>query len=145
MIFSKACEYGIKAAVYIAEQSKQKKWVNIKDISEKINSPVAFTAKIMQQLVKAEIITSVKGATGGFAVDPKKLKKIKIKDVIFAIEKTKMDDTCVLGLNKCSESNPCPVHHKYKGIKKDIMTMIEKTSLAEMSKSVKEGTSYLKN
>ena len=55
-MFSKACEYGIKASTYIALQSLQDKRVSLKEIAEEINSPVAFTAKILHQLAKNNIL-----------------------------------------------------------------------------------------
>ena len=45
-MFSKACEYGIRATIYIAMQSKEGNRVSLKDIADQTNSPVAFTAKI---------------------------------------------------------------------------------------------------
>lgn len=145
MIFSKACEYGIKAAVYVAEQSINGNRASLKGISKEINSPEAFTAKILQTLVKHKIISSVKGATGGFEADVKKISRTKLLEIVIAIDGSLHEGKCVLGLNQCSESQPCPVHNKYKHIKKDILTMLEKTTLAEMSNSVIEGLSCLKN
>jgi Rrf2 family iron-sulfur cluster assembly transcriptional regulator len=53
MIFSKACEYGIRATIYVAQQTSiNGKRCNLKDISKEIDSPEAFTAKILQKLVK---------------------------------------------------------------------------------------------
>ena len=145
MIFSKACEYGIKAAIYVAEQSINGNRASLKGISKEIDSPIAFTAKILQTLVKNNIINSVKGSTGGFEADLKKIKKIKLIEIVVAIDGSLQDGRCVLGLSKCSEISPCPVHNKYKHIKKDILEMLEKTTLAGMSNSVIEGLSCLKN
>lgn len=145
MIFTKACEYGIKAAVYIAEQSMNGNRASLKDIAKEIDSPEAFTAKILQTLARNNIINSVKGSTGGFEADLKKIKKTKLIEIVLAIDGTLHEERCVLGLSKCSEVHPCPVHNKYKHIKKDILTMLEKTTLAEMSNSVIEGLSCLRN
>lgn len=145
MIFSKACEYGIKAAIYVAEQSINGNRASLKGIAKEIDSPEAFTAKILQTLVKHNIITSVKGSTGGFEADIKKIKKTKLIEIVIAIDGSLHEEKCVLGLSKCSEISPCPVHNKYKHIKKDIISMLEKTTLAEMSNSVLEGLSCLKN
>ena len=65
-MFSKACEYAIKASIYIAISSLEGKRVTPKQISEEIDSPTAFTAKILQALVRNNIVNSVKGAYGGF-------------------------------------------------------------------------------
>lgn len=145
MIFSKACKYGIKAAIYVAEQSINENRTSLKSISKEIDSPEAFTAKILQTLVKSNIITSVKGSSGGFEADLKKIKKIKLIEIVVAIDGSLHEGNCVLGLNKCSEKRPCPVHKNYKQIKLDILEMLEKTTLAEMSNSVLEGLSCLKN
>ena len=65
-MFSKACEYGIKAAIFIATKSYEGVRVSPKEIAENISSPQAFTAKILQSLVRHNIVNSVKGAYGGF-------------------------------------------------------------------------------
>jgi len=144
MVFSKACEYGIRATVYIARQSLNQNRASLKDISKEIDSPVAFTAKILQELVRHGIINSVKGATGGFEADLKKMRKTKLMDIIVAIDGGLDDNMCILGLKKCSAVHPCPVHHKYKSIRKDFQKMLNTTSLSEMSYSLKDGLSWLK-
>ena len=65
-MFSKACEYGIRASIFIAEQSLLDKKVSLKDIAKAIDSPEAYTSKILQQLSRNFIINSDKGPTGGF-------------------------------------------------------------------------------
>jgi Rrf2 family protein len=144
MIFSKACEYGIRATIYIARQSMNDIRPNLKDIAKEIDSPEAFTAKILQLLVKGEIIHSVKGVNGGFAVTTKKMGKIKLKDIIKAIDKDFDYKTCVLGLKLCSEVRPCPVHHQYKHIKADFKAMLQNTNLLDLSDDVKHGKTCLR-
>ncbi|MEO7088099.1 MAG: Rrf2 family transcriptional regulator [Bacteroidia bacterium] len=144
MIFSKSCEYGIRATIYIAQQSMNKKRSSLKSISKEIDSPEAFTAKILQMLTKGGIIDSVRGATGGFQIEQKNSKKIKLIDIIRAIDGDIGEKTCVLGLKVCSEVNPCPVHHKYMHIKKNLLAMLQDTRLLEMSDSINKGLSCLK-
>lgn len=144
MIFSKACEYGIKACVYIALQSMEGKRTNLKDISAEIDSPEAFTAKILQMLVRAGIIDSVKGAWGGFEIEKKSLGKIRLLDIVMAIDGTLEERSCVLGLKECSAKHPCPVHDKYKSIKSDLLAMMRNTTLSEMSQNVNAGLACLR-
>ena len=49
-MFSKACEYAIRSCILIATNSLESKNSNLKDISKAIDSPEAFTAKILQKL-----------------------------------------------------------------------------------------------
>lgn len=143
-MFSRACEYGIRATVYVANQSKQNKRAILKDIAKEIDSPEAFTAKILQQLAKSSIVTSVKGINGGFEIAPQKMSNLKLSDVVLAIDGNGIYTNCAFGLKDCSEEFPCPVHHKFKPIKANIRLMLEKTSVFEMSESLKDGLAFLK-
>ncbi|HMV02738.1 MAG TPA: Rrf2 family transcriptional regulator [Chitinophagales bacterium] len=143
-MFSKACEYGIRATVYIADQSKQSNRAILKDIAKEIDSPEAFTAKILQQLVKSGIVHSVKGINGGFEISKDKISNLKLADVVLAIDGEGIYTNCAFGLKNCSEQFPCPVHHKFKPIKANIRKMLEGTSINEMSDKLKDGLAFLK-
>lgn len=144
MIFSKACEYGIRASIYVALQSLEGKRANLKDISAEIESPEAYTAKILQLLVRGNIISSVKGAWGGFEIEKKQMNRVRLLDIVTAIDGKFNDKICVLGLKECSHKHPCPVHDKYKHIKSDLISMMQNTSLYEMSQSLNEGLTCLR-
>ena len=51
-MFSRACEYAIKIMIYIAANEQEGQRTGLKEVTEAIGSPEAFTAKILQQLVK---------------------------------------------------------------------------------------------
>lgn len=143
-MFSKACEYGIKAAIFIATKSYEGKRVSPKEISAEIDSPQAFTAKILQALVKHNIVNSVKGAHGGFEIDKKNISNIKLAQIVNAIDGDSIYSGCGLGLEKCDENHPCPVHDKFKGVRDELKHMLEKTNLEELALNIKSGTSFLK-
>lgn len=142
-MFSKACEYAIRASVYIAVQSLEGKRVNLQDISAEINSPEAFTAKILQTLVKNGIIQSLKGPKGGFSIEADKTYKVFLSDIVSAVDGDSIYKGCGLGLKECSEKFPCPVHDKFKKIRDDLRRMLEKTSLFQLSKELKKGHTFL--
>lgn len=144
-MFSKACEYGIRASIYISLQSLQNVRVSLKDIAKEIDSPEAFTAKILQQLAKNKIIDSVKGPSGGFDIDKKKIEKIVLSEIVKAIDGDSIFDGCGLGLKKCSEKQPCPVHNKFKKIREDLKKMLDTTTLYELSLGLKDGSTFLKH
>ncbi len=145
MIFSKACEYAIKACIFIAKKTIDGERVNLKEISAEIDSPEAFTAKILQQLVRQNIIISIKGATGGFEVETKKLNRIRLLDIVVAIDGEINDKQCALGLKGCSHKQPCPVHDSYKFIRSSILSMLQTTTLHKLSADLIEGFTYLKH
>ena len=143
-MFSKACEYGVRAVIFIAMRSLTTKRVGIKEIAEEIDSPIAFTAKILQKLVRCEIVKSTKGVGGGFMVEPERLKQIKLLEIIEAIDGESVLQGCALGLKDCSESHPCPIHNKFKLIKEEITNMLESTTLEQMTKDIELGRAFLR-
>ncbi len=143
-MFSKACEYSIRASIYIAGKSKDGKRTNLKEIAEAIDSPVAFTAKLLQQLVHAGVIDSVKGVSGGFEIPKNKIGKLKLCHIVDAIDGDAIYTRCGLGLPHCSEKNPCPVHDHFKSIRQDLKNMLDKTGLKELTEEVKFGKALLK-
>jgi Rrf2 family protein len=143
-MFSKSCEYAIKATIFIAAHCCNEDKVGIKEIAKEIDSPIAFTAKILQILAKNNIIKSSKGVGGGFMVLKEDLKRITLSQIVVAIDGDSVFLRCGLGLSNCSEDHPCPVHEKFKFVKQDLAFMLENTTLEELSIGIKKGTTFLK-
>src|SRR5690606_16456071 len=96
-MFSKACEYAIRASAYIAQQSLEGRRVNLKEIAATIGSPVAFTGKILQQLSRSGIVDSTKGAQGGFEMTRSKLDSLCLADIVMALDGEGIFTGCGLG------------------------------------------------
>jgi len=143
-MFSKTCEYGIRATIFIASQSYQNKRIGLKDIAKKIDSPEAFTAKILQILARNHIIHSIKGVGGGFEIPKDKMNQIKLAQIVTAIDGDTVFTGCGLGLNKCSDDHPCPAHHKFKTIRTALTFMLENTNLEELALGVVTGDTFLR-
>lgn len=143
-MFSKACEYGIRAALFIAVKSRKKNRVSLNEIAKEINSPTAFTAKVLQQLRKIGIIDSVRGPVGGFEIKMNKLDKITLCEIVSAIDGNSVYLGCGLGFQNCNEGKPCPIHHKFKLIRHDLKQMLESTTLLDLSYDLNNGITFLK-
>ncbi|WP_127025219.1 RrF2 family transcriptional regulator [Flagellimonas beolgyonensis] len=143
-MFSKACEYGIRAAVYIALQSLEGRRVSVNEIAEEIDSPIAFTAKILQQLSRNNVIHSVKGPTGGFEIERTDMETVKLNLIVKAIDGDQIYVGCGLGLKECDADKPCPLHDKFVDIRTDLRHMLESTSLYELATGLEVGLTYLK-
>jgi len=143
-MFSKACEYGLKASIYIAEQSLIEKKVGLKEVAKAIASPEAYTSKILQLLSKHNIISSEKGPKGGFSMNKQELEKVKLSTIVFAIDGDQIYTGCGLGLKKCNEKKPCPAHYQFKSIREDLKKMLETTHIKAMTSDLKTGLTFLK-
>ncbi len=143
-MFSKACEYAIKASIYIAQQGHQNRRANVKEVAKAVNAPEAFTAKILQQLCRDNILESVRGKQGGFIFPLEKQKMIKIYDVVTLIDGDGLFTNCGLGLQKCSSENPCPVHDDFKEVRNNLVVMVQKYSFYDLAVKTETGLAWLK-
>jgi Rrf2 family iron-sulfur cluster assembly transcriptional regulator len=111
VLFSKKCEYGIQAVLYMAAQNNGI-IIPSDEISKKLKIPKEFISKILQSLTESGIIESKKGKAGGFKL-AKHPSKIKLIDIVEAIDGLESFNSCVLGFPNCSPEKPCPVHNQW--------------------------------
>jgi Rrf2 family protein len=137
-VFSKTCEYAIRAVFYIAQKSQEGQKTGMKEIAENIDSPEAFLAKILQKLSKAGLISSSKGPTGGFYLDAAGLQR-PLADIVVAIEGDDIFTGCGMGLSYCSEENPCPLHKDFKKIRNQITKMLHETTIGKFNQELING------
>ena len=143
-MISKACKYGIRAAVYVASRAGKGAKLNVKDIAKEVDAPEAFTAKILQTLNKHRIITSLKGPYGGFYIEDYQLEQPVI-NIVNAIDGMSVFWECGLGLKKCSGTHPCPMHDKFKGAREAMRDVFQQTTIRQLAQELNEGTSFIKN
>lgn len=143
-MFSRACEYGIRASIFIAAKSLNSERVRLRDVASEIETPEAFTAKIMQDLARWGIVKSIKGPKGGFEIEIDKLQRIKLKDIVVAIDGDQIFTGCGLGLKACNHEKPCPIHNDFASIRNALDKMLEETLLIDLANQVHQGDAYLK-
>jgi Rrf2 family iron-sulfur cluster assembly transcriptional regulator len=130
VIFSKKCEYGIQAVLYLAAREKGT-LVSAKEISKVLKIPREFVSKILQSLRESGLILSSKGKSGGFtlAKDPS---RIKLIDVVAAIDGLDLFGNCVLGFPECSPTHPCPVHQTWGTLRTQTYDMLTSETLDKL-------------
>lgn len=130
VIFSRQCEYALQAVLYIAEKGTGG-YIDIKEISQKLDIPHHFLAKILQSLSKSGLLKSQKGPSGGFALgtDPA---NITLYQIVEAIDGDEFMTQCVLGLPVCGGENPCPVHEQWGKLRDEIYAMLAGKNIRQM-------------
>jgi Rrf2 family protein len=142
-MFSKTCEYALRALIYIAQQSKNGSRVGIKDIAKSISSPEHFIAKILQDLSRKGFVQSAKGPNGGFYMDQQNLNNT-IADIVREIDGDKLFSGCGLGLEQCSETHPCPLHDQFKSIRTNLRIMLESSKIQAFVDNLDLKLTYLR-
>ncbi|TAN12380.1 MAG: Rrf2 family transcriptional regulator [Chitinophagaceae bacterium] len=143
-MFSKTCEYGLRACVFIAIKSEKGRKLGIQEIAKEIESPMYFTGKILQNLVKAKIISSAKGPNGGFFIPPdaRDITLIKILEVLGC---DSFFHQCALGLKDCSDNHPCPMHHEFKPFREGLLELLTNTTIQQLASDIRLGKGYITN
>ena len=133
MIYSKACEYGIRALTYLALHPNR--LCLAKEISHNEEIPHYFLSKILQNLARQGLLKSVKGPGGGFQLvkDPKEITLYDIKALIDGIQDL---DECAVGLGLCNDETPCPLHDAFQPLREQIKDYLKTTTLADMARAV---------
>lgn len=134
VIFSKACELGLQAVLYLS--TKEKRVFNSTEVSNELKVPKEFVSKVMQMLTSSGIIGSKKGKNGGFYL-AKKPVEIKLIDIVEAIDGLDLFKTCVLGFPGCSNESPCPVHNKWGKLRDDAFKMLSEETLEDLKEKTK--------
>lgn len=142
-MFSKTCEYAIRAMIFIAQKTKDGDKVAIKEIAQGIDSPVHFIAKILQDLSRKGLLQSSKGPNGGFYLDHISMKR-SLADIVRAVDGERLFKGCGLGLPQCSESHPCPIHHQFKTVRMQLMQTFETAKVGDLGDALDNSGTFLK-
>ena len=135
MMLSRASKYAILSTLFLAEHSNDRKKISVKKIADSIDVPSPFLAKLFQQLVRGNIISSTKGPNGGFYLNKQNANKT-VLDIIDNIDGLSKINECFLGLEKCDGSNPCPVHFIVEPFKENIMAKFRDKTILEFAKEI---------
>lgn len=141
VIFSKKCEYGLQAVLYLAAHLENEV-ITSDEIAKKLNIPKEFVSKILQSLTESKIISSKKGKAGGFSLakDPK---EIKLIDIVDAIDGLGVFDSCILGFPNCNVDKPCPLHDKWGELRTKAYKMLTDENLDHFKTKTLEKIKHL--
>ena len=141
-MLSNSSKYAIKAVLFLALNSSEEKKIMVKDISKPINVPQAYIAKLLQVLVKAKIVSSVRGPKGGFYLDETNLTH-DVMSIINVIDGEKKMSSCLLSLKRCNEEKPCPLHDILSPSRNEILHSLRTKTIKDIVKEVKLGNAFL--
>lgn len=141
VIFSKKCEIGLQAVLYLATEGKNELF-NSQQVSDKVKQPKEFVSKVLQTLTSSGIIGSKKGKNGGFFL-AKPAKEVRLIEIVESIDGLDVFNNCVLGFPGCSSEEPCPVHDKWGTLRDQAYKMLSEETLEEFSDLARLKISHL--
>ena len=134
MLYSRSCEYAIRAMAYLARRPGRSNAQGLQ-IARAERLPAPVLGKILQELARTGLLQSRRGPGGGFRL-ARRPELITLRDVVAAMDGLDHFLECAVGLERCSDDAPCPLHDAYKGLRAQVMDYLEGTTLAEMAGAV---------
>ena len=141
-MLSLTCKTAIKAALYLSSRTPADQKPGIREIAKAINANEHTVGKLLQTLVKNNVINSTKGPSGGFYISKEQLSQ-PLMAIVEAIDGDALFTECGLGLSKCSALHPCPIHNEYQEGRKLLEKLFKTNKISDLRGIVSKGAAYL--
>lgn len=136
-MLSNTSKYALRAIIYIALNEDKKIKTGIKKISEDLDIPAPFLAKILQLLARNKILNSTKGPNGGFGFN-KPPESISLFDIVTIIDGSDLFERCLISMRTCNDHNvPCPLHESYQTIRTEIVKLFKEQNVGSLATNIK--------
>lgn len=130
MLFSTATGYALQTLSILPEDGS---YYLARSMSKQLSLPGPYLAKILQNLVQAGILESVRGPKGGFRL-ARPSSEITVGEVVAALEGPGSLDGCVMGFPHCGPENPCPMHGAWSQVKAQMGDSMTQATLRDLQR-----------
>lgn len=128
---------------YIAVREDPTTLVSAAEIAEAESIPPYYLAKVLQDLARSGILSSVRGRGGGFRM-ARAAEEIRVLEVLAAVENVRaLTSECVLGLDECNDEVSCPLHNTWKRVRDRLMLRLEQMTVADLAVELRRKRRYL--
>lgn len=127
-MISITAEYALRAVVFLA-RGPQQAWTT-KEVADATRISVSYLSKVLQALVRAEIVRSVRGIYGGYQMDASPA-ELTVLDIINSVDPIRRIRQCPLGLDE-HHTRLCPLHRRLDETIAQSERALAETSVAEL-------------
>jgi Rrf2 family protein len=128
MLFSTAAGYSLRALAAMPEDGS---YCLAKDLASSLGLPGPYLAKILQGLVQADILESVRGPRGGFRLT-RPAHRITVGEVVAAMDGADSLDGCIMGFPTCGGDHPCPLHDAWGAVKAQVASSMTESTIRDL-------------
>ena len=130
MELTKAGDYGIFGVIYLAKQPKGK-IISLAEVAKEEKLPEKFLAKIFQNLARSGLVTSHRGARGGFSL-ARPADQITVKELMESIQGPIHFTKCLNGLGNCDRIEVCKLRKLWEKSQEYSMKLLTQHTLADL-------------
>ncbi len=129
-MLSQTAEYALRAVLYLAERAEGRP-VRVDEIGAALGIPRNYLSKTLNTLVRARVLSSLRGPHGGFqlAVAPEDL---SLMTVVAPFDSVVERRHCLLGRSECSDRTACAAHEAWKATAEQVARFFRTTMVADI-------------
>jgi Rrf2 family protein len=127
-------DYAIRCLLFLVEH--RGRLATKTEIAKAVDAPDLFVAKILQRLVKANVLVSVRGIHGGFSL-AREPSAISLLDVLGASQASLAFRPCVLNPKACPLQPTCPSRPVWVKIYENTIQDLRRTTFDKLSREHK--------
>lgn len=127
---SKKSEYGVMALAYLSSLEPGRS-ASVGEIARHSDIPREHLAKILSELVKAGLATSLLGPAGGFHL-AKPASQLSLADILNALERKSGMINCISGETNCKMTGRCQIRTPMARVNRKVNRILEETMLEDL-------------
>ena len=138
MVFHKTTAYSLNVLSFMSGDPERT--MSASYINRELGIPYSYLRLVMGNLSKKGFIVSIKGRDGGFRLADS-INNIYLSEIIDASEGLDDFRKCIMGFSVCPFNNGCSMHPLWVEMRTTLLSVLEKTSLADLLRNRKPNQS----
>lgn len=130
---SKLTDYGVVLCTHLASEGRR----SVRSLHARTAIPEPTIAKVLKALTRSGVVTSTRGASGGYALS-RSADEVSVADIISALEGPIAVTECTdeSAETSCTHEPECGVRTNWQRINDAVQSALSNISLAEMTSPV---------
>lgn len=125
---SKKVDYGL---ILLSHMAHNKDAISARDLAAAYSLPLPMVANILKGLTAARILSSTRGAQGGYVLN-RDADRISLADIIISLEGPVYLVDCVDELDECKFIDNCPNHNHLQIVQEKFHEFLQGLTLSEI-------------
>ena len=131
MQLTRAADYGVRVMVHLATLDPEERTM-LSALAAATDAPESFLSKVLQALTRADLISSRRGKSGGFAILPRG-RAASMHRVIEAIDGPICLNVCLVSGNSCDRKAYCPAHPVWAQAQQALVNVLKQATIAQLA------------
>jgi Rrf2 family protein len=141
MQLTRAADYAVRVMIYLASRSEGERFL-LPKLAAATNVPKSFLSKVLQALVRADLIASWRGQSGGFELLAHG-RNASVREVIEAVDGPIYLNVCMTSGTACSRQAWCPGHPVWEKAQQAMIQVLNAAMISELAEDAKNNLNKL--